>query len=121
MLLDTTFFIDYATELQTRAAGPCAEFLAAHRHETKYVSVVTLGEFAAGATATETRRFFRGFQRLALGSDLAIFAGRLQASLPVVLGENDLWIVATARYSRLPLVTRNKALARVPGVAVLTY
>lgn len=121
MLLDTTFFIDLAAELQTRASGPCQAFIVAHRHEAKQVSVVTMGEYAVGATAQETIRFFRGYQRLALGRDLAIFAGRLQSRLPFELGENDLWIAATALAHGIPLVSRDRAFTRVPGVRVLRY
>lgn len=121
MLLDTTFFIDLADELQAGVAGPCRAFLQAHRHREKFASVVTLGEYAVGATATETGRFFRGYGRLALGRDLAIYAGRLQAGGTFALGENDLWIAATAVYHGLPLVTRDKAFSRVPGLKVTGY
>jgi hypothetical protein len=70
VLLDTTFFIDLAEELQSGARGPCQAFILAHRHVTKRVSVVTMGEYAVGATAKETIRFFRGYQRVALGGDV---------------------------------------------------
>ncbi len=121
MLLDTSFFIDLAGELQARSSGPCQIFLRTHRSAPKYVSVVTLGEYAVGASAVETRRFFRGYTRLALGRDLALYAGRLQAAIPFELGENDLWIAATARYHGLRLVSRDKALLRVPGIKTIAY
>lgn len=87
MLLDTTFFIDLADELRAGKPGPCVEFLRGHRHAAKRVSVVTMGEYAVGATAKETIRFFRGYQPVALGAATALAAGRLQAALPFVLGE----------------------------------
>lgn len=121
MLLDTTFFIDLAEELRSQANGPCQAFIAANRHETKYVSVVTLGEYAVGATAAETVRFFRGYRRLALGRDVAIYAGRFQAALTFELGENDLWIAATARYYGLRLVSRDRTFRRIPALRVITY
>jgi predicted nucleic acid-binding protein len=121
VLLDTTFFIDLADELIARRAGPCQVFLRAHQHVNRCVSVVTLGEYAVGATAAETRRFFRGYQPLALGRDLAVHAGRLQAVLPFELGENDLWIAATALYHRMPLVSRDRVFKRVPGLRVFDY
>lgn len=121
MLLDTTFFIDLEEELRAGVAGPCAAFLHAHRHETKRVSVVTIGEFAVGASAAKTVRFFRGYERLALGRDLAVFAGRLQAGLPFELGENDLWIAATALWHELSLASCDRAFARIPGLKVVRY
>jgi predicted nucleic acid-binding protein len=121
VLLDTTFFIDLAAELQARARGPCHAFITAHRHETKHVSVVTLGEYAVGATAAETIRFFRGYRRLSLVRDVAIYAGRFQSTLEFDLGENDLWIAATARYYGLRLVSRDRAFHRLSGLRVMSY
>ncbi len=121
MLLDTTFFVDLAQELKTRSPGPCQEFLKRHRHLPKRVSVVTLGEFAVGAPATYTARFFKGYAPVSLGVATAISAGRLQAALNFEMGENDLWIVATALRFGWPLVTRDKAFARVPGLKVINY
>lgn len=121
MLLDTTFFIDLADETVARQAGPCAAWLRTHRHRVKRVSVITLGEFAVGASIKETLRFFRGYQPVALGAATAIAAGRLQASLSFEMGENDLWIAATALRFGWPLVTRDKAFARVPGLKIVGY
>lgn len=121
MLLDTTFFLDLEDELRAAVPGPCAAFVASNRHENKYVSVVTIGEYAVGATAAATRRCFRGYQRLALGHDLAIYAGRLQASLPFDVGENDLWIAATALRYGFRLVSRDKIFARIPALKTIAY
>jgi predicted nucleic acid-binding protein len=121
MLLDTTFFIDLEDELRAAKPGPCAIFLRTQRHPTKHASVVTIGEFAAGAPAAATLRFFRGYQRLSLGRDLAIFGGRLQAALTFEMGENDLWIAATAKFHGLPLVSRDKVFSRIPGLKVIAY
>lgn len=121
MLFDTTFFIDLAAEIRSRAAGPCHALLQKHKHQPKRVSVITLGEFAAGAPIAYTLKFFRGYQPVALGAATAIFAGRLQASLPFEMGENDLWIAATALRMGWPVVTRDKEFARVPGLKVIGY
>jgi len=121
MLFDTTFVIDLAEETRGRKFGPCQALLHAHRHATRHVSVVSLGEFAVGATEAETRRAFRGFVPLVLGRGGAVFAGRLQASLSFELGENDLWIAGTALRHGFPLVTRDRAFSRVPGLRVIGY
>lgn len=121
MLLDTAFFIDLADEEKARRAGPCSAWLRAHRQHTKRVSVITLGEYAVGSSARETLRFFRGYQPVALGAATTISAGRLQASMDFEMGENDLWIAATALRFGWPLVTRDKAFARVPGLKVIGY
>ena len=121
MLIDTTFFVDLADEEKAGQAGPCAAWLRAHRHLPKRVSVITLGEYAAGSTARETIRFFRGYLPVALGVATAISAGRLQAALNFPMGENDLWIAATALRFGWPVVTRDRAFVRVPGLKVIRY
>lgn len=121
MLLDTCFFIDRAGERAGGVPGPCLAFLEQHRHGTKRVSVVSIGEFAVGASASDTLRVFRGYQPVSLGAATAIAAGRLQAGLKFELGENDLWIAATALRFGWPLVTRDAAFARVPGLKVVAY
>ena len=122
MLFDTTFFIDLEHELIARRPGPAAAFLAAHRSHAKCVTTVTLGEYAIGeASAVALRRFFRGFRPLPLGRVDAIYAGHLQARLPVELGENHLWIAGLALRHGLPLVTRDRMFSRVPGLRVLSY
>lgn len=122
MLFDTTFFSDLEHELLARQPGPAAAFLAAQRGRTKHVATVTLGEFAVGgASSAALRRFFRGYLPLASGGEDAIFAGQLQARLTFELGENDLWIAGLALRHDLPLVSRDRVFARVPGLRVLSY
>lgn len=122
MLFDTTFFIDLEREVAAGKPGAAARFLAKQRGISKSVSVVTMGEFAVGAGMAETRRMFRGFRPVALGRETAVFAGRLQAALPFTLGENDLWIAATALRFGLPLVSNDsKTFPRIARLRVLNY
>jgi len=122
VLFDTSFFIDLEHELLARQPGPAARFLASHRAQAKRVATVTIGEFAVGgASVPALRRFFRGFLPMALGREDAIYAGRLQARLPFEMGENDLWIAGLALRHGQPLVTRDRAFSRVPGLCVLAY
>ena len=122
MLFDTIFFIDLEHEALAHRAGPAAAFLAAHRGHAKCVATVTLGEFAVGgAGGPALRRFFRGYRPMPLGREDAIYAGRLQAKLPFELGENDLWIAGLALRHGMPLVTRDAAFSRMPGLRILSY
>lgn len=122
MLFDTTFFIDLEREIAAGKPGRAARFLVSQKGVPKSVSVVTIGEFAVGAGLTETRRMFRGFRPVALGRETAIFAGRLQSVLPFTVGENDLWIAATALRFGLPLVSNDsKTFPRMPSLKLLSY
>lgn len=122
MLFDTSFFIDLEHELVRGKPGPASAFLASHRGRTKRVATVTLGEFAVGGASTSAlTRFFRGYQPMALGRADAIYAGHLQSRLAFELGENDLWIAGLALRHGMPLVTRDRAFGRVPGLQVMTY
>lgn len=122
VLFDTTFFIDLERETAACQPGVAAAFLAAHRGHAKRVATVTLGEFAVGgAGGPALRRFFRGFLPMSLGREDAIYAGRVQLKLPFEMGENDLWIAGLALRHGLPLVTRDAAFSRVPGLRVVAY
>ena len=122
MLFDTTFFVDLEREVVTGRPGRAAAFLSAQRGHAKRVTTVTLGEFAIGVTSLVAfGKFFRGYQPMALGREDAIYAGQLQARLPFEMGENDLWIAGIALRHGLPLVTRDRAFARVPGLKVVSY
>jgi predicted nucleic acid-binding protein len=37
------------------------------------------------------------------------------------MGENDLWIAATAKFHGLPLVSRDKVFPLIPGLKVISY
>ena len=122
MLFDTTFFIDLERELHAGVPGAAAAFLRTVRHMPKAVSVVTIGEFAVGASEADTHRMFRGYRPVALGHETAIFAGRLQAALPFRMGENDLWIAATALRFGLPLVSNDtKTFPFIPELRIYRY
>jgi predicted nucleic acid-binding protein len=121
VLFDTTFFIDLEDEMSLRQPSAAQAFLVTHKTHSREVSVITIGEFAVGVERVALRRMFRGYRALAVGRELAIYAGRLQAKLTFEMGENDLWIAASGLYYGLPLVTRDAAFSRVPGLRVLGY
>lgn len=95
VILDTTFLIDLQRETGRGQRGAATSFREQHRSETLNVSAVT----ARYATRSRTLR-----------------------TEGIRMGDNDLWIAATAREAVEPLVTRDAGhFRRVPGLDVRTY
>lgn len=117
MLLDSSYLIDLEEEIAGRKFGPAIAFANAHRRSEPRISVITLGELAAGATdEAGTRRFLSRYRVIALKPEIGYFAGRLERALSAKgmrLGENDNWIAATALYYGEPIVTNDNDFARV--------
>ena len=128
MLLDTTYLIDLQRELLRRTPGGAFQFLSDHPDLLLRISVVTYGELAEGFTR-ETRADFRELVRpyevIPLTDDMAWRFGELSRILRSEgqrLGDNDLWIAATALELGVPLVTRDRAhFERITGLTVLSY
>jgi tRNA(fMet)-specific endonuclease VapC len=125
MLTDTTFWIDLAQERARHQAGPAHHFLAHHRAHDIQVSVITWGELAVGVESpAELDRLLRRIRTLGIPLHVAWEAGRIQRELQftgAILGENDLWIAATARAWGMRLVTRDRAFTRVSRLNVIAY
>lgn len=117
MLLDSSYLIDLEEELAERKFGPAIAFASAHRRSAPRISIITVGELAAGAVdETATRRFLSRYRVIALKPQIAYLAGRLERALSARgqrLGENDNWIAATALYYGEPIVTNDNDFARV--------
>src|SRR3954463_5346958 len=117
MLLDSSYLIDLEEEIACRQFGPAMAFAHAHRRAAPRISVVTLGEIAAGgADEPSTRRFLARYRVITLKPEIAYLAGRLERALAARgqrLGENDNWIAATALYYGEPIVTNDHDFARV--------
>jgi predicted nucleic acid-binding protein len=129
MLVDTTFWIDLLEE-RARPEAPAANrpahrFLAAHRGEILRVSIITWGELAAGVESyADLGRLLKRVRVLSLPMQVAWEASRIDRALSESgerLGETDNWIAATARAWGMPLVTRDEAFRRVPGLRVVGY
>ena len=128
MIIDTTFLIDLQREFVRGETGPATTFLERNRSVTLKVSVVTVGEFLEGydpERVVEGRRLFAGFEMLAVDQAVAMqyaaFSRSLR-SLGVRMGDNDIWIAATAMDAREPLVTRDaEHFRRVVGLDVRSY
>jgi len=117
MLLDSSYLIDLEEELADRKFGPAIAFANAHRRSAPRISIITVGELAAGAAdEAGTRRFLSRYRIVSLKPQIAYFAGRLERALSERgqrLGENDNWIAATALYYGEPIVTNDNDFVRV--------
>jgi tRNA(fMet)-specific endonuclease VapC len=125
MLTDTTFWIDLGHEQERRTRGPAHQFLGQHRAFDLQVSIITWGELAAGVdNPSELDALLRRVRIVGLPLQIAWEAGRIDRELAEIggaLGENDLWIAATARSWGMRLITRDRAFDRVPRLTVVRY
>ena len=128
MIADTTFLIDLEREVKRRVLGRAAEFLSKRGDAKIGVSVVASAELSEGyddASRSSVMRFLRHFELLEVDSETAWIWSRLSRQARTEgrsIGDNDLWIAATAARHARPLVTRNiRDFANLPGVVVLAY
>jgi predicted nucleic acid-binding protein len=128
MIFDTTILIDFHREARRSLEGPATRFLATHPTDFAYISIVTFAEFAEGFP-TKARD---------LCADILRHYAVLDITEPVAwqyadvsrrlrergerIGDNDLWIAATALAHHYPLVTRNRNdFARIEHLRLLSY
>jgi predicted nucleic acid-binding protein len=125
MFLDTTFLINLEEELENNHIGPARRFLAGHRNERHAVSVVAMGEVAAGMVASaQARSLLSKFRVVTLKPEIALAAADVDRQLMrqgARLGENDNWIAGFAVYYGVPLVSNDLAFDRVRGLRRLAY
>jgi predicted nucleic acid-binding protein len=125
MFLDTNFLIDLGRELEGRRVGAARTFLGRHRSQVPSVSVISLGELAAGMEDNEAARgFVERFRVVPLKPEIALTAAEVDRQLIEIgqrLGENDNWLAGFARYYGVPLVSNDAAFDRVPGLRRLAY
>jgi len=118
MFLDTTFLIALVEEIQGGVAGPARAFLGRNRRQVQRVTVVSLGELAAGMPRNQIARdFLAKFRIVTLKPEIALEAASIDRELIGTgqrLGENDTWIAGFARYYGEPLVSNDLAFDRVP-------
>lgn len=121
MLYDSTFLIHLAGHRGRAHRQAAQRFLAAHGDEPVYTSRVAWAEFAKGcANQDEVLRLLEPFAVVEINEHVAWTASRIARGLPI--GDNDIWIAATALAYRLPLVSRNaRHFARVPGLNIEEY
>lgn len=117
MLLDSSYLIDLEHEIAEKRSGPAMRFAMRNRRAVPRISVITLGEMAAGAAdEVQVRVFLSRYRVVAVRPEIGFLAGRLERALAAKgrrLGENDNWIAATALYYGEPLVTNDNDFDRV--------
>ena len=128
MLFDTTFLIDLEREAARGQPGRAHGFLENHGDETAAISVLTVGELAEGCrdgdrAALEQR--LETWSVLDVIREVAWLYGRISASLResgARIGDNDIWIAATARAHDETLVTRDlRRFERIAGLSLAAY
>jgi predicted nucleic acid-binding protein len=126
MLYDSTFLIHLSGQRGRNPQEAARAFLRAHPDSPVYTSRVAWAEFAEGCdTAEEVVRHMEPFTVIEIGELVAWTASRLSRDLDrrgLPIGDNDVWIAATALAYRLPLVSRNaRHFDRVPGLDIAEY
>ena len=125
MLCDTEFLICLqggAGAAKKRRAEAFIESV----HAPLYISRVCWMEFAEGcATLANARRDLEDFAVVEIDEAIAWHASRIARDLKGAgrhIGDNDVWIAATAVAHGLPPVSNNvRHLGRVPGLDLRTY
>jgi predicted nucleic acid-binding protein len=113
VIIDTTFLIDLEREISRRKPGSAMEFLARNHEQTMRISVVTFGELAEGyedPAAPELEELIAPYEIIEMTRSIArryAAISRVLRSSGSRLGDNDLWIAATAIEVGEPLVTRD--------------
>jgi predicted nucleic acid-binding protein len=126
MLYDTTFLVHFSGQRGRGQQVAARAFLQARPDSPIYTSRVAWSEFAEGcATADEVAFHMEPFTVIEVTEQIAWIASRLSRDLGrrgLPIGDNDVWIAATAFAYRLPLVSRNaRHFARVSGLSVEDY
>ena len=124
----TPRLIDYEREVRRSRPGSAHSFLVQHPNAPLYISIISLGEFGEGFAPTQQpdcRACLHHYTVLDLDRDMAWAASQIARQLRssgTLLGENDVWIAATALHHNLALVTNNvQHFQRVSGLQVARY
>jgi tRNA(fMet)-specific endonuclease VapC len=128
MLFDTAFLIDYEREVKRNRPSVAHAFLVRHPDAPLYICIASVGEFAEGFSPGQEAECWlclRHYTVLNLDREIGWVAGQLSRQLRAsgqAIGENDVWIAATALHHRLALVTNNSQhFQRVPDLRVISY
>lgn len=126
MLFDSTFLIHAAGQGGRKLRTATERFLHSNLDAPLYTSRVCWAEFAEGCTTPgEATTGLQLFTVIEIDEVIAWSASRVARELKKAgrhIGDNDIWIAATALAHGLPLVSLNaRHFNRVPGLQVLAY
>ncbi|WP_052361021.1 type II toxin-antitoxin system VapC family toxin [Geminisphaera colitermitum] len=126
MLFDNEFLISMSKGDGSKKREQAAAFLATHPGVNRYTSRICWAEFAEGCGTRETvdEKLAR-FVVLGIDEEVAWNASRISRQLKrqgLHIGDNDIWIAATALVYDLTLVSNNaKHFSRIPGLKIIGY
>ena len=125
MIADTTFVSDLLREREREIRGPASAFLARRRAHAIRLSIITAAEIAVlfpdSAAAWQWLKNWRIYR---LNDGVVNAAANIDRALirtGARLGENDNWIAGFAAFYSEPLISRDEAFDRVPGIRRLEY
>jgi len=126
MIADTTFLVHFIQEDQARQRGPARNFFTNHRRgDLVRTSVINIGEIAVSfPTSAAAWHYFQKWTVYRLTQGVVDMAANIDRELIRSggrLGENDNWIAGFALYYREPLISRDAAFDRVPGLRRISY
>jgi predicted nucleic acid-binding protein len=125
VIADTTFLIDLLAERRVGTVGPARAFFARRRSEVIRTCIISLTEVAVSfSTSDRAWEYFSSWLVYRLHDGVAKAAADLDRRLALAgqrLGENDNWIAGFCRYYRQPVISRDAAFDRVPGLRRLGY
>ena len=126
MLFDSAFLIHASGQRGRKQQTAVENFLRAHLDAPLYTSRVCWAEFAEGcATPADVQAGLHLFTVVEIDESVAWTASRVARELKPAgahIGDNDIWIAATALTYGLPLVSRNvRHFARVTNLQVVNY
>ena len=125
MIADTTFLSDLIQERRRGQDGPATRFFHTQRVQQIRLTIISAGElWVLFRTSAIARYWLARWQIYPLHLGIVEAAGEIDRVLIASgqrLGENDNWIAGFARYYREPVISRDVAFDRAPGVRRLAY
>lgn len=126
MLFDSEFLIRYSGQRGKVSKETTDKFVVRHLDAPLYTSRVCWAEFAEGCdTIALVEKKLGQFAVLEIDERVAWEASRISRALDRSgqhIGDNDIWIAATALAYSLPLVSRNaRHFKRITGLELVEY